>query len=72
MSCTGVLASDYSGVHLGRVVAAGVTNDGTGTEDIVIIAEMDLAKRDLMNSDFENSPEADRISGEIRMRVMRC
>jgi acyl-CoA synthetase (AMP-forming)/AMP-acid ligase II len=58
------LASEVNGVHPGRVVAFGVPNEATGTEDVVIIVEVDTA-------DSENSPEFDRISDEIRMRVTR-
>jgi fatty-acyl-CoA synthase len=58
------LASDINGVHPGRVVAFGIPNEATGTEDVVIIAEVDTAY-------FEKSPDLDRISDEIRMRVTR-
>jgi len=58
------LASDVNGVHPGRVVAFGIPNEATGTEDVVIIAEVDT-------NDLENSPNWDRISDEIRMRVTR-
>lgn len=58
------LASEIKGVHPGRVVAFGVPNEATGTEDVVIIAEVDT-------DDFENSSDLDRISDEIRMRVTR-
>jgi acyl-CoA synthetase (AMP-forming)/AMP-acid ligase II len=65
------LASEVSGVHPGRVVAFGIPNETTGTEDVVIIAEVDTADKELIDSDFETSPEIDRISDEIRMRVTR-
>ena len=58
------LASDVNGVHPGRVVAFGIPNEATGTEDVVIIAEVDT-------NYLENSPNWDRISDEIRMRVTR-
>ncbi len=58
------LASDVNGIHPGRVVAFGIPNEATGTEDVVIIAEVDT-------KDLENSPDLDRISDEIRMRVTR-
>ncbi len=35
------LASDVPGVHPGRVVAFGIENEETGTEDVVIVAELD-------------------------------
>lgn len=58
------LASEVNGVHPGRVVAFGIPNEATGTEDVVIIAEVET-------NDFENLPEIDRISDEIRMRATR-
>ena len=56
------LASEVDGVHPGRVVAFGIYNDGTGTEDVILIAEIDQ---------YENMPETDRenISTLIRQRV---
>jgi fatty-acyl-CoA synthase len=65
------LASEVVGVHPGRVIAFGVPNEATGTEDVVIIAEVDRADKDLVGREFENSPDLDRISDEIRMRVTR-
>jgi acyl-CoA synthetase (AMP-forming)/AMP-acid ligase II len=65
------LASEVNGVHPGRVVAFGVPNEATGTEDVVIIAEVDTADKEFVDSDLESSPEVDRISDEIRMRVTR-
>jgi fatty-acyl-CoA synthase len=35
------LASEIDGVHPGRVVAFGIPNETTGTEDVVLIAELD-------------------------------
>jgi fatty-acyl-CoA synthase len=35
------LASEVDGVHPGRVAAFGVPNEDTGTEDVVIVAEID-------------------------------
>ncbi|HEY3340639.1 MAG TPA: hypothetical protein VGK81_01425, partial [Anaerolineae bacterium] len=35
------LASDVPGVHPGRVVAFGVLNSDAGTEDVVMVAEVD-------------------------------
>ena len=58
------LANDVNGVHPGRVVAFGIPNEATGTEDVVIIAELDA-------NILEDSPDLDRISDEIRMRVTR-
>jgi acyl-CoA synthetase (AMP-forming)/AMP-acid ligase II len=65
------LASEVSGVHPGRVVAFGVPNEVTGTEDVVIIAEVDVDNQDVYDCDFDNSPEIGRISDEIRMRITR-
>lgn len=36
-----LLAMEVPGVHMGRVSAFGVFNDQTGTEDVVIVAEVD-------------------------------
>lgn len=58
------LASEVNGVHPGRVAAFGIPNEVTGTEDVVIIAEVD-------RKDIDNSSELNRISDEIRMRVTR-
>jgi methyl coenzyme M reductase alpha subunit len=53
------------------VVAFGVPNEATGTEDVVIIAEVDTTDNDLDDYDFVNSSAIDRISDEIRTRVTR-
>jgi acyl-CoA synthetase (AMP-forming)/AMP-acid ligase II len=65
------LASEVNGIHPGRVVAFGVPNEATGTEDVVIIAEVDTTDNDLDDYDFVNSSAIDRISDEIRTRVTR-
>jgi len=36
------LASEVEGVHPGRVAAFGVANDAAGTDDVVIVAEVDM------------------------------
>lgn len=55
------LASQVPGVHPGRVVAFGIYNDEAGTEDVVIIAEVDT-----------NDPqERQQISDAIRQTVTR-
>ncbi|MGE5122888.1 MAG: AMP-binding protein [Acidobacteriaceae bacterium] len=59
------LASEVQGVHPGRVAAFGVPNEDTGTDDVVLIAEVDLDEVD------NNSPECSRISDEIRRQVTR-
>jgi len=55
------LAENVAGVHAGRVVAFGVFNDETGTEDVVMVAE----------SDTDDEGERERIAEEIRQRVTR-
>jgi fatty-acyl-CoA synthase len=65
------IAGEVSGVHPGRVCAFGVPNDTAGTEDVVIIAEVDGLKRDTGGPEGENSLDLDRISDEIRLRVTR-
>lgn len=65
------LACKVTGVHPGRVVAFGIPNEATGTEDVIIIAEVDSREKELTNADLEDSPEIDRISDEIRMQVTR-
>jgi fatty-acyl-CoA synthase len=52
------LANEVDGAHPGRVVAFGVYNEITGTEDVVVVAESD-------------STETEAISDEIRRRVTR-
>ncbi len=37
------LASEVPGVHPGRVVAFGVMNEAAGTEDVIVLAESDVA-----------------------------
>ena len=55
------LAMTVKGVHAGRVVAFGVFNDVAGTEDVVIVAEVDTT-----------DPEARyRIEDEVRQTVTR-
>ena len=55
------LASEVEGVHPGRVVAFGVFNEQAGTEEVVIVAEVD-----------ENNPYARQIiSDQIRQHVTR-
>jgi acyl-CoA synthetase (AMP-forming)/AMP-acid ligase II len=56
------LASEVEGVHPGRVVAFGVYNDTTGTEDIILIAEVDQYE-DLSESNREKT------RAQIRQRV---
>jgi acyl-CoA synthetase (AMP-forming)/AMP-acid ligase II len=55
------LAAEAPGVHPGRVVAFGVFNEQTGTEDVVVVAE----------SDLETETERQQVAEEIRQRVNR-
>ncbi len=55
------LAMEVPGVHAGRVSAFGVFNDQSGTEDVVIVAEVDAQDPD----------ERQRISDGIRTAVNR-
>jgi len=55
------LANDVPGVHPGRVVAFGVFNPDSGTEDVVMLVESD-----------DNDPEKRQsIADQIRLRVTR-
>lgn len=55
------LAMTVRGVHAGRVVAFGVFNETTGTEDVVLVAEVDT----------DDPQERQRIEEEIRETVTR-
>lgn len=55
------LAMEVPGVHAGRVVAFGMFNETAGTEDVVLVAEVDT----------QDPAERDRISDEIRAVVTR-
>lgn len=55
------LAMEVQGVHAGRVVAFGVFNETTGTEDVILVAEVDTADQD----------ERDAIGDAIRQTVTR-
>jgi fatty-acyl-CoA synthase len=66
-----ILAGEVNGVHPGRVVAFGVPNKTAGTEDVVIIAEVDRDDTHNENIDFLETPECQRIEDEIRIRVTR-
>ena len=56
-----MLAYQVPGVHPGRAVAFGVFNPETGTEDVVLVAEVDSQEPD----------ERQRIADEIRNQVTR-
>jgi fatty-acyl-CoA synthase len=64
------IAGEVRGVHPGRVCAFGIPNEVTGTEDVVLIAELDGMRED-SPSEAEQSSETERISDEIRQRVTR-
>ena len=55
------LAMEVPGVHAGRVVAFGIFNETAGTEDVVLVAEVDT----------QDPAERDRISDAIRAAVTR-
>ena len=55
------LAMEVPGVHAGRVVAFGVFNETAGTEDVVLVAEVDT----------EDQDERDAIGDAIRQTVTR-
>jgi acyl-CoA synthetase (AMP-forming)/AMP-acid ligase II len=66
------LASEVEGIHAGRVAAFGVFNERTGTEDVVIVAEVDYDRLEALqpgSSDIQDQTE--RIAAEIRERVTR-
>jgi acyl-CoA synthetase (AMP-forming)/AMP-acid ligase II len=54
------LAGEVEGVHPGRVVAFGVFNEDTGTEDVVIVAEVE-----------NESIDREALANEVRQRVTR-
>jgi acyl-CoA synthetase (AMP-forming)/AMP-acid ligase II len=56
-----VLAMEVEGVHPGRVVAFGVFNEEAGTEDVVIVAEVDI----------QAEAEREQIAASIRQVVTR-
>ncbi len=56
-----LLAMESPGVHPGRVVAFGVFNEQAGTEDVVIVAEVDNPQEE----------ERERIANAIRQNVTR-
>ncbi len=55
------LAMEVKGVHPGRVVAFGVYNEESGTEEVVIVSEVDV----------EDPAEHERIANEIRKTVTK-
>ena len=63
------LAGDVPGVHPGRVVAFGVPNEQLGTEEVVIVAEIDVAEGRQESIPLEEEYQS--IADEIRLRVTR-
>lgn len=55
------LASEVDGVHPGRVVAFGMFNEQAGTEEVVVVAEVDQVNLDARQ----------RIADQIRQRITR-
>jgi acyl-CoA synthetase (AMP-forming)/AMP-acid ligase II len=55
------LTMEVKGVHAGRVVAFGIFNETAGTEDVVIVAEVDT----------EDEAEREKIGDAIRQTVTR-
>jgi len=55
------LAMEVAGVHAGRVVAFGIFNEAAGTEDVVIVAEVDT----------DDPIEREKIGDAIRQTVTR-
>jgi fatty-acyl-CoA synthase len=55
------LAMEVPGVHPGRVVAFGIFNETAGTEDVVIVAEVDT----------DDEAEREKIGDAIRLTVTR-
>lgn len=59
------LVEGIQGVHPGRVVAFGIFNEDTGTEDVVVVAEVENAKSEVDTSDEKML----QIANEIRLRI---
>lgn len=66
------LASEVQGVHPGRIVAFGVFNEDVGTEDVVLVAEIDdeIAGQTDTAGD-RGVKNREHIAREIRQRVTR-
>jgi len=54
------LASEIEGIHPGRVAAFGVYNEEAGTEDVVIVAEVE-----------DENADREKLADEVRQRVTR-
>jgi acyl-CoA synthetase (AMP-forming)/AMP-acid ligase II len=55
------LAMEVKGVHPGRVVAFGVFNEESGTEEVVIVSEVDS----------DDAADRDRIANQVRQTVTK-
>lgn len=67
-------AGEVPGVHPGRVVAFGVPNEELGTEEVVIVAEIDVQEDAQSHDVLDSIPLEERyqpIADEIRQRVTR-
>ncbi len=60
-----MLATEVPGVHPGRAVAFGVFNDEAGTEEVVLVAEMESGE----DAPAQREEAAQSLSDEIRRRV---
>ena len=68
------LAGEVPGVHPGRVVAFGVPNEDLGTEEVVIVAEIDVDENRPQQTEQDSAPLEEvyqSIADEIRQRVTR-
>jgi acyl-CoA synthetase (AMP-forming)/AMP-acid ligase II len=66
------LASEVEGVHPGRVVAFGVFNEQSGTEDVIMIAEVDDENAGWqLGGRGGSSNKTEIIAAEIRQKVTR-
>lgn len=61
------LASEVDGVHPGRVVAFGLYNERLGTEEVILVAEIDTLSNEATKDQQEQATFA--IESEIRARV---
>jgi len=59
------LLDDLEGIHPGRVVAFGIFNDDLGTEEVVIIAELEEKPGTATNQTDRNQE----LTNEIRLRI---
>lgn len=60
------LASETPGVHPGRVAAFGIFNEATGTEEVALVAEVDLSEEELADDEKRQA-----LEDAIRLAVNR-